>query len=93
MSGMARHSGAEEREDATAPYTDAQMLDRHVHKAEKYECRVIMLTIVLCAVVFSLARLGLRHSKREKMGPARPLKRRICCLTLILVALSAVIVN
>jgi hypothetical protein len=48
--------------------------------------------VTLC-VVIGLAKMGLKHSKREKMGPAKPLKRRICGLTVILMILVGITLN
>jgi hypothetical protein len=51
---------------------------------------VIILSMVTLCVVIGLAKMGLKHSKREKMGPAKPLKRRICGLTVILMILVGI---
>jgi hypothetical protein len=54
------------------------------------ESRVIILSMVTLCVVIGIAKMGLKHSKRDKMGPARPLKRRICGFTVLLMILVGV---
>jgi stage III sporulation protein SpoIIIAA len=68
-------------------------LDKHVHIAEKLENRSIILSMLTLCVVIGLAKLGLKQSKREKMGGGKPIKRKICGFTMLLTILIGFTLN